>query len=50
VQLSLFGFEQHPLLDEVRASDLDNLTPLEALKLIGQWQQQLTDSPSQKPR
>jgi DNA mismatch repair protein MutS len=41
-QMTLFGFEEHPLLDEIRAADLDGLDPAEALKLARAWQRQLT--------
>jgi DNA mismatch repair protein MutS len=40
-QMTLFGVEEHPLLDEIRAADLDELTPLEALRLLNDWQQRL---------
>lgn len=43
LQLTLFGFEPHPLLDELRETDLDSLTPLDALKQIEQWQKRLGD-------
>lgn len=41
LQLTLFGFEPHPLIDQVKNADLNSLTPLEALKLIEQWQTSL---------
>ncbi|HIQ22979.1 MAG TPA: DNA mismatch repair protein MutS [Planctomycetes bacterium] len=41
IQLTLFGPADHPLLDEIRAVDLDRTTPLEALQLIRDWQQSL---------
>jgi DNA mismatch repair protein MutS len=40
-QLSLFGGEDHPLLDEILATDLNELTPLEALRLLHSWQTRL---------
>jgi DNA mismatch repair protein MutS len=40
-QLTLFGYEEHPLLDEIRAANLDEIAPREALDLIHQWQEQL---------
>jgi DNA mismatch repair protein MutS len=40
-QLSLFGLEEHPLLDEIRAANLDELRPIEALELLQSWQQRL---------
>lgn len=40
-QMSLFGYEEHPLLDKVREQDLNNLTPMKALELLQSWQQSL---------
>ena len=40
-QLTLFGGDDHPLLDEIRAAKLDELTPLEALRLLAAWQERL---------
>lgn len=37
-QLLLFAPLEHPLLDELRALDLNNLTPLAAFELIQRWQ------------
>src|SRR5215813_7648608 len=45
-QLTLFGFEEHPLLDEIRAANLDDLSPREALNLIHAWQEQLATAPA----
>jgi DNA mismatch repair protein MutS len=41
-QLTLFGFEEHPLLEEIRAADLGRMEPDDALVLMRKWQQQLT--------
>jgi len=41
VQLTLFGYADHPLLEKIRAAEVDSLTPLEALQLIQQWQSDL---------
>jgi DNA mismatch repair protein MutS len=41
MQLSLFGPQEHPLLDDIRRVVADETTPLEALALIGRWQQEL---------
>jgi DNA mismatch repair protein MutS len=41
IQLTLFGFAEHPLLDELRGLDLNQVTPLQALQLVQQWQEQL---------
>ncbi len=43
LQLTLFGFADHPLLDELRVLDLDQLTPLAALQFLKSAQQKLTD-------
>jgi DNA mismatch repair protein MutS len=40
-QLTLFATEEHPLLDEIRATDLDELTPRDAHQLLSSWQQRL---------
>ena len=40
-QMSLFGAQEHPLLDDIREADLNNMTPLEALMLVEKWQQSL---------
>jgi DNA mismatch repair protein MutS len=40
-QLTLFGIEEHPLLDEIRTANLDELRPVEALELVHAWQQRL---------
>jgi DNA mismatch repair protein MutS len=42
-QLTLFGAQDHPLLDEIRSTELDQLSPLDAVALIRQWQDQLVD-------
>jgi len=41
VQLTLFGPAEHPLMDELRQVDLNNLTPIEAMQLVQQWQELL---------
>ena len=42
LQLTLFGGADHPLLDKLRTTDLNQLTPLAALQLIQTWQQELS--------
>ncbi|CAM2065358.1 DNA mismatch repair protein MutS [Sulfidibacter corallicola] len=37
LQLSLFGPEPSPILDELRGLEVDQLTPLKALELIYRW-------------
>ena len=41
VQLTLFGYADHPLLDRIRQADVNALTPLAALQLIGEWKDEL---------
>ncbi len=41
IQLTLFGPAEHPLLDEVRELDVNQLTPVEALMRIQAWKSQL---------
>ncbi|MGE0538343.1 MAG: DNA mismatch repair protein MutS [Pirellulales bacterium] len=41
MQLTLFGFAEHPLLERVRKLDIDDTSPKEALRLISEWQQEL---------
>lgn len=42
MQLTLFAPVEHPLLETIRQLDINRLTPLEALQLIQQWQQEVT--------
>jgi len=42
-QLSLFGPETHPLLDEIRELDLDDMTPLAALEKLHQMREGLQE-------
>jgi len=41
VQLTLFAPVEHPLLDELRQTDVDSLRPLDALALLDRWREQL---------
>ncbi|MBP85232.1 MAG: DNA mismatch repair protein MutS [Planctomycetaceae bacterium] len=50
IQLTLFAPMEHPLMDEIRAANIDELTPLDALQLIQQWKAQLEGEPAGKPR
>ena len=50
LQLTLFGFAEHPLLDEIRDQDINELTPLDALTLLQNWQAQLANDGQPKPR
>jgi DNA mismatch repair protein MutS len=42
LQLTLFAPEEHPLIDKLRQLDTNELTPLGALQLLNQWQQELS--------
>ncbi len=41
MQLTLFAAAEHPLLDEIRQVDVNELRPLDALALLGEWQAKL---------
>jgi DNA mismatch repair protein MutS len=41
LQLTLFGPADHPLLDELRRLDLNNVTPFQAIQLLQRWQEEL---------
>ncbi len=41
MQLSLFGPEDHPIIDEIKHLNSDALTPLEALSHLARWQESL---------
>ena len=42
-QMTLFGVEEHPLLDEIRSARLDELSPIQAFELLREWQQRLAE-------
>ncbi|MCB9938418.1 MAG: DNA mismatch repair protein MutS [Planctomycetaceae bacterium] len=50
IQLTLFAPMEHPLMDEIRAVDVNALTPIAALQLIQQWKEKLEGEPAAKPR
>ncbi len=50
VQFSLFGPEDHPVVEELRGLDVDALTPMEALLTIERWKKYLTNSEPPKRR
>jgi DNA mismatch repair protein MutS len=51
LQLTLFGPAEHPLLDKLRATDVNCLTPIDALKLLDAWKQELAaEEKHPKPR
>lgn len=41
VQLSLFGPEDHPIVAELGETDIDQLTPMQALEKLQQWKARL---------
>jgi DNA mismatch repair protein MutS len=41
LQLTLFAAEEHPLIEQLRQLDTNNLTPLAALQLLTEWQQEV---------
>lgn len=41
IQLTLFAPMDHPLLDEIRDTNLETLTPMDALQRLHVWQKQL---------
>lgn len=44
VQFSLFGPDDHPVVEELRELDLNGLTPLEALALLDRWKRSILES------
>jgi DNA mismatch repair protein MutS len=49
MQLTLFAPQEHPLLDRIRALALNDTTPLEALRLLQEWQAALAENRPIKP-
>lgn len=50
VQLTLFAPYDHPLLETIKDTDLNELTPLAALQQIQQWQAALNEEKTPQPR
>jgi DNA mismatch repair protein MutS len=51
VQLEIFPQpDQHLVLDKIRALDIDNLTPLEALNRLAELKSLVTDTRPQRRR
>ena len=44
LQLTLFAPQEHPVLDRIRELELDNTTPLEAMRLLQEWQSALMEN------
>ncbi|MGN6543916.1 MAG: MutS-related protein, partial [Aureliella sp.] len=40
IQLTLFDFGEHPVIDKLRELDISKLEPAEALRLLAQWQEE----------
>jgi DNA mismatch repair protein MutS len=43
LQMTLFGVQDHPLIDKIKKLDPNQLTPLHALEMVNQWQTELSD-------
>ncbi len=41
IQLTLFGAVDHPMIEELRGLDLDNLTPLAAMQFLQRWKDEV---------
>ncbi len=50
LQLTLFAPYDHPLLDRIRQTDLNSITPLEAMQLVKQWQEDLAGDKHKSPK
>jgi len=52
LQMTLFETADHPLLDKIRGTDLNSMTPLEVQRLVSEWQEQLSGdlAAQSKPR
>lgn len=49
IQLTLFGPANHPILDRIREVSIDSLPPLEALRLVHEWQAELRREDEKQP-
>ena len=50
LQLTLFAAEPHPIIEKLRALDLDTLSPLAAQQLLLEWQAELNGQKQAKQR
>lgn len=41
IQLTLFEFGEHPVIDKLRDIDINSMTPVDALQLLQAWQQEI---------
>ncbi len=46
IQLTLFDFGDHPVIEKLRSIDIADMTPMQALQLLEQWQQEIQSQPS----
>ncbi|WP_235934790.1 DNA mismatch repair protein MutS [Candidatus Laterigemmans baculatus] len=46
LQMTLFGYCDHPVLDDLKNLDLDSLTPLDALRTLEAMKKKLYDAPA----
>ena len=49
IQMTLFGPVNHPLVDKIKALDANQLTPINALQMLHQWQTELVESGESDP-
>ncbi len=45
IQLTLFGFADHPLIEDVKRIDIDSMTPLDALKFLQKAKESVIQGP-----
>ena len=45
IQLSLFAYADHPLLEKIKCIDTDNVKPIDALQMISSWKSELDSQP-----
>ncbi len=48
IQLTLFGSATHPLIDKIKGLDANHLTPMNALEMLHQWKDDLSEDPAEK--
>jgi len=44
IQLTLFDFADHPVIDKIRDLDVSQMTPVQALQMLEQWQNEVAKS------
>ncbi|MCL4169625.1 UNVERIFIED_CONTAM: hypothetical protein GTU68_053724 [Idotea baltica] len=49
IQMTLFGPVTHPLVDKIKALDANDLTPINALQMLHQWQSELAEKEVDTP-